>query len=249
MARLAKTGFVLRVGDSRSQQYAVRRDEPLLVALSTLFSTERQRFDTLLSALRECFSPLTEVRVAWIADLPERSGDTLDVFLITDANSLPELTTEVRHRTISIEQTFDVTIEIHAYTQADAPPVDWRAATLLAGVTPFEQVQQRPALHADRERRTLKLSEGLVELLDRDSSLVPRALRHVERVLGEGAGPASHDLREWRDILASYSPERLKRFLVATTPRASRLRQSSPFFAVLTPDERDRVIAPLEGQQ
>ena len=42
--------------------------------------------------------------------------------------------------------------------------------------------------------------------------------------------------------------ERLREFLVATTSRAQRLRQSSPFFAVLNPDERDEVLQRLEGE-
>jgi hypothetical protein len=33
---------------------------------------------------------------------------------------------------------------------------------------------------------------------------------------------------------------------VSGTSRAQRLRQSSPFFAILTPEQRDRVLAAME---
>jgi hypothetical protein len=35
--------------------------------------------------------------------------------------------------------------------------------------------------------------------------------------------------------------------LVSTSSRATRLRQSSPFFAVLSVEERDRLISSIEG--
>ena len=62
----------------------------------------------------------------------------------------------------------------------------------------------------------------------------------------EGQGTAARDVGEWRQLLEAYSPERLRDLLVSGTSRAQRLRQSSPFFAVLTPEERDRVLAAME---
>ncbi|MDP2401686.1 MAG: hypothetical protein Q8M66_06880 [Actinomycetota bacterium] len=53
---------------------------------------------------------------------------------------------------------------------------------------------------------------------------------------------ATGDIAEWRQLLETYSPERLRDLLVSRSSRAERLRRSSPFFAVLTPDERDRVV-------
>ena len=44
----------------------------------------------------------------------------------------------------------------------------------------------------------------------------------------------------------SHSPKRVSDFLISTSSRARRLRQSAPFFAVLTPVERDRVMAAIE---
>lgn len=247
LARLVRTGFVIRVGD-RSQRFRLRRDELLLEALGSLFSAERRRFERLVSAIGESLEPFAEIKTAWIAELPTDVTDALDLFVLTDPRSLADLVTELRRRILHVERAFDLTIEIRAHTEADAPPVDWRGAILVAGV-PSIQTGGEPLpgrMHADRERRALRMSEAIVTLLERDPSLVSRAMAHLERILEGEHGAASHDLREWLDLLRTYSPERLARFLVADSPRANRLRQSSPFFAVLGPDERDRVLASLE---
>lgn len=248
LSRLVWTGFVVRIGEGRSRHFGLRDRDPVLDALSALFRVERTRFDALLAAIRATLEPLTEVRVSWISDLPSQVGEPLHLYLFTDAVSLPTLSTSIRQRIVAVEKEFDLTIEAHVLTSTEAPAVDWRRAILIAGVPPVElpHAASRPSTHADRDRRALRLSEAIAALMDKDASLTPRAVKHLERILLGDHGAASHDLREWLDILTSYSPARLKRFVVAGTPRADRLRQSSPFFAVLTPDERDRVFKTLE---
>jgi hypothetical protein len=248
LARLAKTGFVLRIGDGRSHHFGVRPGDPIIESLTALFDTERGRFDRIMVVMRETFDRFREIEAAWIDQLPEVVGEPLDVNLLTGAASLAGLASEVRRRVVSIEEAFDVTIEIHPFTHADLPPVDWQEVTLIAGVPPAEQRLGSPgaSTHADREDRALKLSRAIATLLERDSSLLSRAVRHIDGTLREDVGAASHDLQEWKGILTSYSRERLKSFLVSDAPRAVRLRQSSPFLAVLTADERDRVLAALD---
>ena len=250
LARLARTGFVVRVGGGRSQLFELRTDEALAKSLSALFRAERERFDELLSSVRTCLASLAEVRVAWIDALPEGTGEPLEIGLVSDPESLSWLSQELRRRIIDVEQRFDVTIEIRGFTLADAPEVSWREAILLAGIPPGERSLGAPvATHLDRERRALRISEVISHLVDKDRSVISRAVLHLDRVLADQPGAASHDLREWHAILTTYSVERLKRFLISTSSRAQRLRQSSPFFAVLTPDERDEVVAKLERGQ
>ena len=62
-------------------------------------------------------------------------------------------------------------------------------------------------------------------------------------------GAATKDIKEWRDILESYSVRRLSQLLKSTSERASRLRQSNPLFAVLKSDERSRLLDGLGGNQ
>ena len=249
LARLAKTGFVVRVGGGRSQHFTLREEEPLTESLTMLFRTERGRYEELIASIRNSLEGLAEVRVAWIDAVPERLGEPLEIGVAADSESLAWLKPELRRRITDVESRFDVTIELHGFTSADLPNVPWRDATLLAGVPPIQwtRLQTPLAIHADREQRALKLSEAIAELLDEDPSIVRRATRHLERLLGDEPSAASEDLREWQAILATYSPERLKRILVSRNARAQRLRQSSPFFAVLTADERDHVIAAIES--
>ncbi len=44
-------------------------------------------------------------------------------------------------------------------------------------------------------------------------------------------------MREWSEILRTRSPEGLAAFIESATEEATRLRQSSPFAGVLTPEE------------
>jgi hypothetical protein len=47
------------------------------------------------------------------------------------------------------------------------------------------------------------------------------------------------EMEEWEMILDTLPPARLRAFLADPGERATRLRQSLPFVAVLTPAERD----------
>jgi hypothetical protein len=91
----------------------------------------------------------------------------------------------------------------------------------------------------------LELSRKLAEAIENDVSLVRRAKEHVQRMLRKDHGSATKDIKEWRDILESYSIRRLSRFLTAASERANRLRQSSPFFAILSTDERNQLFKQL----
>jgi len=249
LGRLASTGFVVRVGGGRSQHFAVRKDDLLSESLTGLFRTERSRYEELIESIRKSLGALSEVRVAWLDALPKGPGEPLEIGLVADSESLAWLKTEVRRRITDVEQRFDVTIEVRGFSRADAPPVSWEEVTVLTGVPTFRwtQVPTPSPNHAAREQRALRLSEAIAELLKEDPSIVIRAARHLERLIRDEPAAAAEDLREWQAILATYSPERLNRFLVSTSPRAQRLRQSSPFFAVLSADERDYVTAALES--
>jgi MOSC domain-containing protein YiiM len=90
------------------------------------------------------------------------------------------------------------------------------------------------------------MAEGIADLLQQNPSLVHAAKGHLDRLLREGQGSADADLTEWRRILDTYSTERVRNLLTSTSSRAERLRQSSPFFAVLSAKERDELMLYLE---
>jgi DNA-binding Lrp family transcriptional regulator len=247
--RLAETGFVQRIGGGRYQQFGLREGEPLVEQLRRLFHTEDERFRSFLSRIRSVLGELPEVQIAWVDASPSGPGQPFHVGIVSDSRSLTYLSEQIRQRIEDVEVEFDTTIELHTFSRADAPVVDWDTAQLLAG----HPDRVLPGMggggpdHVARDQRAAKLSEAIVELLERDPSLIKRASRHVELLLREDQGMAAHDLKEWGSILSRYSRQRLSEFLVSDTPRAQRLRQSSPFFAVLSADERDEVLQRMEA--
>ncbi len=250
LGRLSKTGFVRRVGGGRSQQFALRDGDPLTEQLVALFRCEEDRHEELFRHLREALRMVAEVRLAWVDAPPGRIGEPLHIGLIGGSESLSWVTIELRRLIAPIEERFDLTIEVHHFTLADAPDLPWAQTTLLAGVPPVDVTTAGPRAprHLDRDQRALRLSRAIRRLLNRDPSLARRALSHVDRILRADPGTASQDLREWHAILSQYSQERLQQFLVSSTSRAQRLRQSSPFHAVLNPDERDEILRSLERE-
>jgi hypothetical protein len=106
-----------------------------------------------------------------------------------------------------------------------------------------------PLTHVERDQRMLEMSHKLAEAIEHDTSLVRRAKEHVQRMLKNDHGAATKDIEEWRDILESYSIRRLSRFLISTSERANRLRQSNPLLAILNSDERSRLLNGLGGNR
>lgn len=243
LQRLAKTGFIQRLGGARSQKFMLRESDQLATSLAALFRAEQDRYQDLISKLREIFGGLTEIQTAWIDEPPTKAGQPLSIGILADSKSLIYLRDQIRQRIITTEGEFDLTIEIHAFSRADVPDVNWDSTTLLAGfIIPEKDSPELGPSHNKRIERASRMSEAIASMIDSNPSLQQRAERHIDLLLKQDQGAASHDLREWHDVLTHYSSQRIKEFLVAKTPRAQRLRQSSPFFAVLTPDEREQIL-------
>jgi hypothetical protein len=215
----------------------------LVSSLVEVFKSEAGRYDALLTDIRDTFyqvSPPPES--LWISRWPDRLGEPVEIALLATSQSLSASLRNFRHAVTDIEARFDVTIELLGYTRADLPDVRAEGTTFLAGAPVLPRRPEREGLsHADVDRRSLRFSQAIADLIRDDPSLIVRARRHIEQVLSDSRGFAQHDLAEWADILRSYSVNRLLSFLTSTGPRAARLRQSSPFFAVLSEVERDRV--------
>ena len=252
LEQLVQTGFVVRVGAGRMVQYAVKESEPLVDALRAVFRVERDRYDTFLRQLRELLEATPEVLSAWIERIPADPGSALEVVVVAKTDSIPWIGRELRLALSSLESRADQVIELAVFSKADAPVPALESVVPLSGTL---AVQWPPATgrgsrsHSATDDRSLRMSQGIAQLLRHDPSMATRALRHVERLLREDQGAAGADLMEWKQLLEAYSPERLGSFLVSTSSRAARLRQSSPFFAVLSPGERDRLVHLLDGSE
>jgi predicted transcriptional regulator len=133
LGRLLRTGFISRVGGGRKHQYEIRRSDRLMQIAIELFQSEKNRYERLLSAIKNEIKNLTPPpHAAWIQAIPREIDEPL--------------------------------------------------------------------------------------------------------------------ILEWRNILDTYSIQRLVRFVMSSSERAKRLRQSNPFFAILTTDERSMLAAEL-GEQ
>lgn len=87
---------------------------------------------------------------------------------------------------------------------------------------------------------------ALVSLLEEDLSLIRRARENVLRKLEDREPGNGHDLWEWRKVLDTYPLPRLLHFLESDSPRAQRLRKSSPFPDVMSEAERERLGGYME---
>lgn len=90
--------------------------------------------------------------------------------------------------------------------------------------------------HARAERRSVLYHREIANRIERDESIVARALDRVETWLKDGS-VARYYAQAWREVLLRPTLE-LRAFLVDTSDHAQALRQVSPFAGVLSPRER-----------
>ena len=255
LKRLLQSGFVVRVGGGRKHLYELRRSDKLVMAVVRLFQSERDRYETLFSAIKDKIEKLVPyVRAAWIQEFPNKFGDPMIVGVIHETKHLTDYIPRLQKQLYRVERDFDLTIEVNGYTKADLPDLEAHKLTPLYGVLPFADKYSRemyatPLTHEEKDQQMLELARRLAEAIERDTSLVRRAKEHVQRMLKSDHGPATKDIEAWRDILKTYSIRRLSRFLTSTSQRAHRLRQSNPFFAILNPEERSRLLNGPGGNQ
>jgi hypothetical protein len=103
--------------------------------------------------------------------------------------------------------------------------------------------------HREKDRQLKIISQKIADLLTQDASLVRRAKDHIDRLLKDDQGMAAGDLMEWHNILDTYSIQRLASFFTSSSERASRLRQSNPFYAILNGEERAQMADKLGEQE
>jgi len=255
LKRLVQSGFVIRVGGGRKHQYELCRSDKLVSAIAELFQSEKKRYEDLLSAIKDKFAKLVPyARSAWIQDFPNEFGDPMILGVLHETKHLSGYIQRLQKRLYQVQRDFDLTIEVNGYTKADLPDSEADKVTPLYGVLPFPDEYSRemyatPLTHEQKDHQLLELSRRLAKAIDLDTSLVRRAKEHVQRMLKSDHGSATKDIEEWRDILESYSIRRLSQFLISTSQRANRLRQSNPLFAILTIEERSRFLKGLGGSQ
>ena len=252
LADLLKSGFVSRVGGGRGHQYEIRRSDRLMQIILELFQAEKNRYDELLTTIkRQIENLIPPPQAAWVQSVPREMNEPLLLGLLHDSLNLNECVRQFRAALSQIEKDFDLTIELEGYTKADLPDLDTDDVTALYGFLPtplngtVHQGARKTGTHREKDHQLRVLSQRLADLLEKDTSLVRRAKDHLDRLFQENQGTATGDLREWQNILDTYSIQRLARFLTSSSARANRLRQSSPFFAILNATERAQLVDEL----
>lgn len=244
---LERLGVVARAGSGRAQKFGPKDGHPYLPLMRQLFEEEQTQYEELIRQLRQLVM-MPEIRDAWLEDPTGEPHQGLQLSVIAESSALSWLGPELRARLAETERRFDLIVEVSVFTRADDFIVPVDAIRLSVSGDDLKSGRPTAATHPESDERSLLMARAIAELIKSDPSLVRRALRHTDLLLREDQGTATGDIAEWRSLLQTYSTERLRDLLVSRSSRAERLRRSSPFFAVLTPEERDRVIREASGE-
>lgn len=127
------------------------------------------------------------------------------------------------------------------------PPEGWR---MVMGVDtrplPASYGGPQPA-HSEAREAALARGRATAALLQRHPSLLARARGYTQSLLD--ASPDDATMAEWLTILDSYSGAMVGELLGDTSERSERLRLSSPFFPVLSSEERDEFRGILQSRE
>jgi DNA-binding MarR family transcriptional regulator len=251
--RLNRSGYVIQVGGGRKRQFILRRNDELVKALLNLFNAESDRYNLLIeSIIKKIKIPKNPPRSVWIESYPLEHEDPIVLGVIHQTRFLSIFVNQFRKELQTVEEKFDITIEVLGYTKADIPELPVRDIKLLYGLPPYREnniinIISKNMHHQNVDENLLKVCRVLASFIERDTSLVRRARRHVKKLLSEDNDLTTKDLNEWEYILDSYSPRRLSNFLSSKSERATKLRQSCPFLAILTNGEKKQLIEKLKG--
>lgn len=254
--RLARTGVVERVGEGKSTRYVLRRDAGLPERIAGLFELEGDDSGALIHALRKTLreSP-TRPAMAWINHPPDSWGDEVEVGFCCEEGLTRGEIKEIERGLERVAREFGVEVRARVLGRAALADVNWSQVVPLIGtpladgpkhVEPDETEDlepspepHRPTLHLDP--RSGDFVSGLVALLEEELSLLMRAREHLGHQLENRDPRNGADLWEWRKILDTYPLPKLLHFLKSDSPLAVRMRKSSPFPAILSEGERERM--------
>lgn len=197
----------------------------------------------------------------------DRAGDPIIVAIVDQAREIDNTREMIRRAVEQVERTYDVTIEVRARTFADLdagaqqlateledaiPLVGVPPAGLLArnnseprrrnqvvgmGVAVAAAVALDIRVHADHDRHGLAMGEAIAKKLIDDPTLVKRARAFLDKRWRAASARERKELAEWRSILRTSSPARLRKILTDPGERSTRLRQTLPFVGILSDDE------------
>lgn len=254
--RLVETGIVAYTGSGRQQLVIAREEHPLFEELVNLFNREIQNYEDLVETLRSELRNLeSQPESAWIfgksAQGEDEYGDPIQIALLGKLRTIDSLTNQFRENLVRnrVESAFDVTIDIRGVTLAD---LETRSSLTkegiihLWGIDPKEYMRpQKNASnsvesHKNLDERSQAESKIWTELLKSNPEIIPRTISLLNKQIENTSTGERLELMEWKNLLENSSYQRLKKFMESDSERAVRLRQSLPFWKVLTENELEK---------
>ena len=106
---------------------------------------------------------------------------------------------------------------------------------------------KRTRSHEWIDRRSLALDRAIAQRLREQPKLFHRVKSTLERWIRQRQASVPPVLLEWQEILDNWPLEKVLELLNSSDERARRLRQSSPFCGILSPEERLAVFMEYES--
>jgi len=97
------------------------------------------------------------------------------------------------------------------------------------------------------DQRSLALDRLIAEKLAAHPELLEHAVQILDRWIAQRQPQPPAALLEWQQILRERSFTEILAFLRSDSEKARRLRQSSPFCGLLTPEERLEIFREYEA--
>lgn len=260
---LEATGAIEVLGSGRTRQVRMRRKHPLAASLKALFRTEARHFEALLDAIQKTISSLPRPPSAVWLQSPggggsDQADDPIVVGLLADAIVVDNVVLELAKAIEKVERSFDVTIEVRGLTRADlnvmnkAERAQIAESISLVGPSPFAYMEdvgskgtkgrRRRGHHIDLDVRGIALGSAIAEAISRDPALIERARAWIAKRMKKASVGERQELEEWRRLLSTASPARIRKLLTDPGQRATRLRQTLPFLEALSKAERDAIV-------
>jgi DNA-binding transcriptional ArsR family regulator len=256
---LAGLGIVSFVGTAPQLQVSLADRSPLTEPIRALFSAERSRYEDLLAGLKRASTRIDPPPAAvWVeggvARGVDQPGDAVTVCLFGSPRDVDDGAEQLRKAIQPLERKLDVTIEVRSRTLADLEAKsdelgdEFQHAIPVFGIPPMGLVKRYRGdwekrnirMHGDHDARSLALGRRIADRLARDPSLIARARTRIRDRWNKASARERKELDEWRRILDSATPARLRKILSDPGERGTRLRQTLPFLGVFSDDDSNR---------
>jgi hypothetical protein len=238
-------------GSGRGTRFSFSREGALAREVAHLFKVEQDRGTALTRSLRRTLRSLSDPpQLAWVKDFLAGWPDRHEVGVFHEDGCSPVLQKELEQGLRMVEAEFEIALEVKDFSGEGVASVDWSKAMVLRGTPPgFEKLGTTEGESAENplcgngklNPKSPEFSGALAALLAENLSVLRRARENVQGKLKAGANGDRPELWEWHKILDTFSLPKLLHFLESDSPRAERLRECSPFPAVLSEEERTRL--------